>query len=96
MGFHAAYLMASRAYGDNQLSARADWFETNDRTYKVEDNNDETGWALAAAWRQHLNDHASLVFEALHVESDRPARVMAGVAPKQDQTVLQSALRLSF
>jgi hypothetical protein len=96
MGFHAAYLMASRAYGDNQLSARADWFETNDRTYKVADNNDETGWALAAAWRQHLNDHASLMFEALHVSSDRPARVLAGVTPKQDQTVLQSALRLSF
>lgn len=96
MGFHSAYLMASRGYGEHRLSARADWFETNDRTHKVADNNDETGWALAAAWRQHLNNHAALVIEALHVSSDRPARALAGVAPKQDQTVLQSALRLSF
>ena len=96
MGFHAAYLMASRAYGEHQLSARADWFETNDRTYQIVDNNDETGWALAAAWRQHLNDHAAVLFEALHVESDRPSRALAGATPRQDQTVLQSALRLSF
>ena len=96
MGFHSAYLMASRAYGAHQLSARADWFETHDRTYLVADNNDETGWALAAAWRQHLNDHAALVFEALHVSSDRPSRALAGVAPGQDQTVLQSALRVGF
>jgi len=37
-----------------------------------------------------------LVLEALHVSSDRPGRVSAGVVPEQDQTVLQSALRMRF
>lgn len=96
MGFHAAYLMASRDYGENRLSARVDWFETNDRTLRALDNNDETGWALAADWRHPLSARAALLLEALHVRSDRPGRAYGGVAPKQDQTVLQSALRLTF
>lgn len=96
MGFHAAYLLASRRFGEHALSGRLDWFEANDRTFQVLDNNDETGWALTAAWRQRLASHADLLMELQHVASKRPSRALAGVAPDQEQTVLQTALRLSF
>ncbi|WP_331539424.1 hypothetical protein [Phenylobacterium sp.] len=96
VGYRAAYLLASRGYGAHALSGRIDWFETNDRTFKVLDNNDEEGWALTGAWRHHLASHADLVFEAQHVSSKRPSRALAGTAPKQSQNVLQTALRLSF
>lgn len=96
MGFHAAYLEVRRAYGEDALTGRLDWFETNDRTLQALDNNDETGWAATAAWRHRLARHADLILEALHVDSDRPSRAYGGTAPQQDQTVLQSALRLSF
>jgi hypothetical protein len=96
MGFHAAYLEVRRAYGEDALTGRVDWFETNDRTLQALDNNDETGWAATLAWRHKLASHADLILEALHVDSDRPSRAYGGTAPQQEQTVLQSALRLSF
>jgi hypothetical protein len=96
MGYRAAYVLASRSYGAHALSGRIDWFETNDHTYQDIDNNDEEGWALTGAWRHHLAAHADLLFEAQHISSKRPSRALAHDAPKQDQTVLQTALRLSF
>jgi hypothetical protein len=96
VAFHAAYLEASRAYGDDALTGRLDWFDTRDRTLKTLDNNDETGWAATAAWRHRLAPHADLIFEAMRLNSDRPSRAYGHVAPSQNQTVLQSALRLSF
>jgi hypothetical protein len=96
VAFHAAYLEASRAYGDDALTGRLDWFDTRDRTLKTLDNTDETGWAATAAWRHRLAPHADLIFEAMRLNSDRPSRAYGHVAPSQNQTVLQSALRLSF
>jgi hypothetical protein len=38
-----------------------------------------------------------MLFEVLHVSSNRPARTdILGEPAQQDQTVLQAALRLSF
>lgn len=96
MGFTSAYLLAQRDFGPHTFSARADWFDTRDRTYIVQDNNDEEGWALTGAWRQALTERFDLVVEAMHIASKRPSRVLAYEAPKQDQTVLQTALRFSF
>lgn len=96
MGFSAAYVLAARQIGQDALSGRMDWFETRDRTFVAQDDNNETGWALTGAWRHKLAPHADLVFEAMRVSSKRPARALAAEPAKQDQTVLQSALRLSF
>ena len=96
VGFQAAYVEARRTIGDDAVTGRLDWFDVNDRTLKTLDNNDETGWAATAAWRHRLAAHADLILEAQHIRSDRPARAYAGEPAKQDQTVLQSALRLSF
>ena len=94
--FSTAYVEARRAFGEDALTGRLDWFSVDDRSLKAIDNNDEDGWAATAAWRQHLTSHADLLFEALYVTSKRPARAYAGEPAKQDQAVLQSALRLSF
>ncbi|HEX5380255.1 MAG TPA: hypothetical protein VFW47_16880 [Phenylobacterium sp.] len=96
VGFQAAYLEVRRAIGEDALTGRIDGFTTNDRTLKSLDNNDETGWAAAGAWRHRLAPHADLILEALHVSSDRPGRAYGGMPARQDQTVLQSALRLWF
>jgi hypothetical protein len=96
MGFTSAYLMGQRDLGGHTLSARADWFDTRDRTFVVADNNDEEGWALTGAWRHRLSGRADVIFEAQHVASKRPSRTLAREAPKQDQTVLQTAVRFSF
>jgi hypothetical protein len=96
VGFQAAYLEVRRTYGDDAVTGRLDGFTTRDRTLKALDNNDERGWAVTAAWRHRLASHADLIMEGLHVSSDRPGRAYGGRPPKQEQTVLQSALRLSF
>jgi hypothetical protein len=96
MGFRAAYVLASRDIGRATVTGRLDGFDTHDRTWRVADNNDETGWAATAAWRYRLSPHADILLEAQHVRSKRPARSLAGQSPDQDQTVLQSALRLGF
>jgi hypothetical protein len=96
MGFHAAYVLARRQIGEDAISGRLDWFETNDRTLQDLDDNDETGWALTAAWRKRLAPHADLLFEAQHVASRRPARALAAEPALRTQTSLQTALRLSF
>lgn len=96
MGFHAVYLLAARDFGAHTLTGRLDWFETNDRTFRIIDNNDETGWAATAAWRHHLSDHADLVVEAQHVASKRPSRALAHIPAQQDETLVQAALRLGF
>jgi hypothetical protein len=96
VGFKAAYVLAQRRVGDDTLSGRIDWFATEDRTFRALDDNDEEGWALTAAWRHRISPHLDAIFEAQHVSSKRPARAQAGEAARQDQTVLQSALRVSF
>lgn len=87
---------AVRRISEHALTLPLEVFETNDRTLQAIDRNDETGWALTAAWRHWLSPHADLLFEGRRVSSDRPSRIYGGVAPDQGQTVLQSALRLSF
>ena len=96
MGFRAAYVLASRKVGDDTLTGRLDWFDTHDRTWTALDNNDEDGWAATAAWRRPLADHADLLVEAQQVSSTRPSRALAGDAARQDEFILQTALRLHF
>ena len=96
MGFRAAYLLASHEIAGNTLTGRLDWFDTEDRSWVVADNNDETGWAATGAWRRALADHVDLLVEAQRVSSKRPSRVLAGDESQQDEFTLQTALRLRF
>ena len=94
--FSSAFLLASHSFSRNTLTGRVDWFDTVDHTYVQRDDNNEHGWAATAAWRHDFTPKVSLFLEALHVGSGRLAREYIGVGPRQEQTVLQSALRLKL
>lgn len=94
--FRSAYLLASRQVGAGTLTGRVDWFEVADRTLLLLDNNDEHGWSVTAAYKHPIGEHLALFVEALHVDSDRPSRALAGLPAQQDQTSLQTALRVVF
>jgi hypothetical protein len=94
--FDAVYLLASRKLDKDLLTARIDVFEVRDNTFQSLDNNNEHGWALTADYKRPINDHLTLMAEALHVQSDRPSRGYIGEAPHQAQTTLQTALRVAF
>jgi hypothetical protein len=96
MGFQSAYVLVSQRLGDDTLSGRIEAFRTKDRTFVAIDNNNERGWALTGAWRHHLATHADLFIEAQHISSERPSRTLAGEGAQADETLLNSALRLSF
>jgi hypothetical protein len=96
MGFQSAYVLVARKLGDDAISGRIDGFRTKDRTFRALDDNQENGWAATASWRHRLAPHADLLVEAQHVEAKRNAQMLAGEDPKQPQTVLQTAIRLSF
>ena len=95
--FNAAYLLVTQRFGDDALSARVDVFETINYADKEYGDTRECGWAITADYRKRLSPHAIVLVEAMHVSSNRPARMdIFGETPRQDQTVLQAALRLSF
>jgi hypothetical protein len=96
MGFRSAFVLATHKLGDDAISGRVEWFDTDDRSFVSLDDNNEKGWALTAAWRHRLVPHADVVVEAQRIASDRPSRVLAHDSAKQDESVLQAALRLSF
>lgn len=94
--YRSAYVLLSRSFGDRVLSTRLDYFETTDNSWNTIDNNAEHGMALMAAWRQPLTEHVQLLLQAQQVWSTRAARARVRLDPTQDQTVLSSALRISF
>jgi hypothetical protein len=96
VGFQAAYVSVTRDLGPGSLTGRLDQFSTTDRTNKAVDNNAEHGWAALVAYRWDVRTNVHLVFEGLHIDSDRPERVRLGETPQQTQTVVQTALRYLF
>lgn len=96
MGFDAAYVSVSKALGPGSATVRYDRFSTTDRTNKATDNNAEHGWSGLAAYRWDIKPNSQIVFEALHIDSFRRDRARLGLAPRQAQTVLQTAFRRQF
>lgn len=95
--FRAAYVLITRRLGDDAVTGRFDLFSTLNHADEEYGDTDEHGWAVTADYRKKITKHISALFEALHVESNRPARFdILGEAAFQRQTVLQAALRLSF
>lgn len=101
IGYTSAYALVTRQLGDNALSGRIEYFQTNDRNFRpATDDADadmgETGWALTTSYHVPITSYAGVTFEALHGSSNRPSRAQNGLKPKQPQTLVQTALRLSF
>ncbi len=78
-----------------------EYFATHDHNFDpavddAEDDRGEHGWAVTAAYRYDLTPRARWMLELLHVHSRRPSLEAHGLEPLQDQTLLQSSVRLSF
>ncbi len=101
LGFTSGYMLATHSFGRSAITGRAEYFTTHDRNFDAlldepEDNRGEHGWALTAAYRYDLTPHARWMLEMLRVHSRRPGLDGAGIEPLQDQSQLQSSLRLTF
>jgi len=95
VGFESAYLLLShRCDNGSRLSGRIDGFGAKDHSKRAVDDNSETGYSATIAWMKPLNDWLDLGVEALHVTSDRPARVTQDLTPRQAQTQIQLALKM--
>jgi hypothetical protein len=92
--YRSAFLMATRTIGPGTLSARIETFDTRNHGSVVLAEDDETGWSANAAIRWPLASFATLLGEALHIDSRRRSRLRDAVAPRQRQTILQLSLRL--
>ena len=96
IGFESVFVLASQPIGRATLSVRADYFAISDRTLKALNNNAEHGWALTGDWIQPLTPRIGLATEAVFTRSDRPDRLRFGLARRQDELELRSAVRLAF
>jgi hypothetical protein len=94
--FRAAYLRLTHEIGPVALTGRLDLFDTRQSGEYVLADDGENGWSLTGAADWHLTDQAQLILEWLHVESDRLARLRAGLPARQDQNVVQASVRLSL
>ena len=101
LGFTSAYLLATHSFGRSGLAGRVEYFATHDHNFDpavddAEDDRGEHGWAVTAAYRYDLTPRARWMLELLHVHSRRPSLEAHALEPLQDQTLLQSSVRLSF
>lgn len=98
MRFRSAFVLATRQLrigsASGSVSGRIEAFSTRNHGRLVLSDDDETGWALTAATRWPMFRHASLLAEALHIDSRRDARLREGDEPRQHQNILRLSLRL--
>jgi hypothetical protein len=92
--FRAGYVMATRNFARGSASLRAEAFGTTSMGSELGRDWSEDGWALTAAGRRDIGKNLSALVEVLHVDSRKGARAFTGLAPQQDQTQVQFALRL--
>ena len=78
------------------MSGRLDLFETRQRGEYVYAEDGEHGWSLTGAVDWRLTDQAQIIVEGLHVESERGARARLGLAPRQDQDIVQASMRITL
>ncbi|MBU2135929.1 MAG: hypothetical protein KKA45_07000 [Alphaproteobacteria bacterium] len=94
--YYSAYLLASRYFGAGSLTARIEAFGVDDKSFVIEDNNDERGAAFTASWAIPLSTSAELVAESVSVWSDRPSRGQLGEDPRRLNASARPAIRTRF
>ena len=95
--FRSAFGLLTHQVGPGAVSGRLEWFGTREHgslMNPAEENED--GWAATVAGRWPVWRLVTLWLEALHVESERGARARLGLPAKENQNVLQAALRLRW
>jgi len=96
VNYSSAYLLVSQRYGASAVTGRIEAFETENRSALNLGNYNEEGWALTTALRHDFTDGFQLMFEALHVDSNRPSRGLARLPADQKTTTLQASARFWF
>ncbi|MEA3031797.1 MAG: hypothetical protein QOG13_3122 [Sphingomonadales bacterium] len=94
--FRSAFLRLTHEIGPVALSGRVDLFQTRQRGEYVYQDDSEDGWSLTGALDWRLTDQAQVIVEGLHVETERGARARIGLAPRQDQEVVQASMRITL
>jgi len=94
MRYRSAFLLGTRQLAKGSISGRIEAFSTRNHGSEVGSDDNETGWATTAAARWPLIRRATLLAEALHIDSRRNARLREAVSPRQNQNILRLTLRL--
>ena len=92
--FRSAFVMTTRNFARGSATLRAEAFGTANRGSRLGRDWSENGWALTAAGRRDLSKNLSVLVEALHIDSVKNVRRSTGLDPKQQQDLVQLALRL--
>ena len=98
VNFASAFISGTRKFGDSAITARADWFEVNDKVQQHRDDNNERGWAATLAYKHKLTESVSVFAEGMHVFSDRYSRYYAQprLPTEMNETTFQAALRIAL
>ena len=96
--FQAGYVLATLPFGRHRLTGRWDWFSVTDRDFlRIEDPNDESGWAGTVAYIIETGRHHRVAFEVLEVSSERAAReLMMGLPARAREIQTQVSFRLFY
>ncbi|TAL02088.1 MAG: hypothetical protein EPO08_08150 [Rhodospirillaceae bacterium] len=90
--YRSAYALVSKAWDNQRVSFRADWFDTKDRDV-FPDNNNENGYALTLAYILRPKPKQRLTVEFLYVDSHRPERQYQGLPVNAHETQFQVSYR---
>lgn len=96
MDFSTAFLLASKTFGNQRISARFDVFDTEDLSFVEVDNNNEAGAAVTIAHSSSLSNNDTIIFEYQYIDSKRVARRDIGFDQDQTQSIFQIAYRRRF
>jgi hypothetical protein len=98
MRYRSAFLLGTRRLSmgstNGSISGRIEAFNTRNHGSIVLSDDNETGWAATAATRWPLFRYATLLAEAVHIDSRRDARLREDIDPRQHQNILRLSLRL--
>ncbi len=95
--FYSWFLLATIEQGRHRWTIRMDQFDVEDRDqYRLQDNNDEDGWAFLAAWILNTGENHRFAIEYLWIKSDRPVRAALNLPVRSSDTALQASFRIIF
>ena len=92
--YRSAFARLSHDAGPLTLSGRAELFDTREQGCKMSSGESEEGWALTAAAAWEISPEATLLVEALHIDSERGVRSRLGIDSGQKQNLVQASVRI--
>ncbi len=90
--FENVFLLLSKKMSVGLLSARLEYFSTDDNDNIWGDNNDENGNAFTLSYRYPLAKNTFINFEYNRIDSNRPSRTYAQI----DKALIESQWQIGF